>query len=146
MKTTLLIFFLAINYSFSQSISDYLEIKEIKQISISFSPNMEGINSQNKVVKIVKDNTFIGTTLTLLQELPSTGPIHKSFPKTIPTWSIGILDQDNELHTLTFYGIKLRVPDSSDGSFYYGSKAAELEKKLYLLIRTQMIGDWYNCE
>ena len=104
-------------------------------------------NSENNVVKSIIDSTFINNVALILNKLPATGGVYKNFPRTIPTWKIELIDQDNNYHTLTFFGIRLRVPNSSSGSFYSGEQnTGNLEKKLYLTIRNEMIGDWYNHE
>lgn len=147
MKTTLFVLFLAINYSSAQSISDHFEIEEIKQIEISFKPTMGIDNTENKVTKTIKDRAFIAKITMLINKLPAKGGIYISFSQSIPTWRIELIDQDNKSSKLTFYGNSLRVPDSSNGSFYFGGqKIGDLEKKLYLAIRSEMIGDWYNCD
>ncbi len=143
---TLLAIFFTANNCLSQSILNYFGIEEIKQIEISFAPNMNVEGTENKVAKTIIDSAFINKVIMILDKLPASGSIHKDFPKDIPTWRIDIIDQDNEIHKLTFYGIKLRTPISVEGDYYYGLIGDIFKKKLYLAIRSQMIGDWYNCD
>ncbi|MCG8332184.1 MAG: hypothetical protein MI974_31150 [Chitinophagales bacterium] len=146
MKTTIIILFLALNFSYSQNILDHFEIKEIQQIEISFAPNMDVDAPENSVVKSVDDPVFLDTIKLILSNLPAKGTIFKDFPRSIPTWRIVVIDQDNESHRLIFYGIKLRTPIGIPGTYYSGQqKIGDLEKRLYLAIRSQMIGDWYHC-
>jgi len=133
-----ILFFIS-NNCFAQSILQYFKIKEIKKIEISFSPDMN-FDDQNVVYKISTDKAFLREIKMMLADMPATGTIWKSFPQTIPTWRIKIFNQKNKPHILTYFGVKLRVPDSSTGGYYQGKEKHENEKKLYLAIRNFMIG------
>lgn len=147
MKISLLAFlFITSNICYAQSISDYFGIKEISQIEVVFSPDMDTDKSNNSVVKTSADHSFITEIGALLSQLPASGSIHKSFPKSIPSWSIQVIHQENKTHQLIFYGMKLRAPDSSKGTYYVGADIGKIEKKLYLALRSFMLGDWYNCD
>ncbi|MEM9547179.1 MAG: hypothetical protein AAGA77_14455 [Bacteroidota bacterium] len=147
MKPTIVFVLICLsNLCHAQNILDHFGIQEIKKIEISFSPHMNQINTDNKVVKITSDSIFIDKIYFLLSRLPDTGQIFKSFPSSIPTWEIQITDQSEVTHKLTYYGVKLRVPNGSNGTFYRGApQQMALEKDLYLAIRAFMLGSWYNC-
>ncbi len=80
------------------------------------------------------DNTIpIGQLVEILKQLPASGSNYKKFAKDIEQWRIELTTQSGKTHQLTFYGIRLRSPQTKGGSFYNGP--LEEEKRLLELVR-----------
>jgi hypothetical protein len=107
-------------------INAYLKLNDLIYVRVTHAPKGDFLASDVKVYE-TKDAMFIGTVERLLNELPSSGTIYKSFPSDMSQWRIELTDEVTMKATLTIYGVKLRSPETKGGSFYSDTKGKEQE-------------------
>lgn len=139
----LLLFFNSIGYAQNQSILDFFEIKEIRQIEITFSLDMEIDTTCNKLTKVSKDSLFLKTATDVLSTYPAGITWWKKFPSDINTWRMRITDEKKNTHDLIFFGTLLAGPDRSTS--YTGTDEEKINlsadrQKLYQAMSKELFG------
>ncbi|MBC8867858.1 MAG: ankyrin repeat domain-containing protein [Planctomycetes bacterium] len=82
-----------------------------------------------------RDRKLIAQLVEVLEKLPASGTIHKESPKDIERWRVSLRTTFGKTRLLTFYGTRLRSPQTKDGSFYGNPEVAKQEKRLLDLMR-----------
>ncbi|MBC8868265.1 MAG: hypothetical protein H8E44_02550 [Planctomycetes bacterium] len=105
----------------------------VTAIRISHAPKGD-FEAKETAFTTITARESIAEFVEVLKSLPPSGTVWKIFPKDIEQWRIEMRTATGKTHVLTFFGRKLRSPQTKGGSFYGELRMEKHEQRLLRLV------------